>query len=53
MVMELGAMGDVARPPRGSKRTWVVKALVEATEDSRPAFRYTPSLVVRAMSEPT
>ena len=36
-----------------NEHTCVVKALVDATAFSRPALQYTPSLVVRAMSEPT
>ena len=38
---------------RASTVTCEVNALVEATAFSRPAFRYTPRPVVRAMSDPT
>mmetsp|Transcript_11919 Transcript_11919/g.20265 ORF Transcript_11919/g.20265 Transcript_11919/m.20265 type:complete len:201 (+) Transcript_11919:836-1438(+) len=38
---------------RASTVTCVVKALVLATADSRPALQYTPTPVVRAISDPT
>ena len=42
-----------ARARARARRTCDVKAFVLATAFSRPALRYTPNFVVRAMSEPT